>query len=191
MWPNDHNSTLRKVIGDKMKKRIGNAICIQKYDLYKITTELSSVPSSFAEEAKNQVVYYHLCDEHDMQQFSCAFRRPENIQWLMEQDWILDYDQCNKKSVQELRALREKFKGSMEAEIEAMSKYAPHYHTNFLAEEADFYFKEYHRLQSLDWLISVKKSKPALASRCLHHSHHSTVDIFRSKHGLFIKMLRL
>lgn len=174
-----------------MKKSIGNAIYIQKYDLYKITTELSSVPSSFAEEAKNQVVYYHLCDEHDMQQFSCAFRRPENIQWLMEQDWILDYDQCNKKSIQELRALREKFKGSMEAEIEAMSKYAPHYHTNFLAEEADFYFKEYHRLQSLDLLICTKKNSHTTSSKWRHHSHHGTIGIFRSEHGLFAKMLRL
>ncbi len=175
-----------------MKRKIGNAYCIQKYDLYKITTELSLVSSSFIEEAKGQVVYFHLCEEHDMEQFSCIIRRPENVQWLMEQDWILDYDQCNSMSDHELRALREKFRHYMEAEIEAMGQYALHDHLNYPVEEADYYCKEHHRLQSLDWLISFKmRSKSTTPPRRRYHPYDIPISIFRSKHGLFAKVLWL
>ncbi|MDO5480744.1 MAG: hypothetical protein Q4F60_00125 [Candidatus Saccharibacteria bacterium] len=89
-----------------MKLKIGEKVYLQVYDLIFIACELGGCPTSIVREAfsyDDSEVLLALEDEAEkLFWFKYCFREPENVEWLMAQDWIVSYNKYAEASISEL-----------------------------------------------------------------------------------------
>lgn len=88
-----------------MKIKDGQKVFLQKYEVTYIMHELNSVPAGIVEEIFKDDEPFIMSGPADGQVFDCVFQNPETTKWLMEQDWVVDYDQYKNVPVAELEAL--------------------------------------------------------------------------------------
>ena len=67
--------------------------------------ELNLVPAGIIEEVFKDGKPFIMANPIDGQVFDCVFENPGTTEWLMEQDWIVDYDQYKNVPVVDLEAL--------------------------------------------------------------------------------------
>ncbi len=89
-----------------MKLRIGNKVYLQKYDVVFITRELSSFPMSLFDEVFRDEAPFIMMNFEDGLRFACVFEDSKNVEWLMAQDYFVDFEQYKEMPASELKALR-------------------------------------------------------------------------------------
>ena len=75
-----------------MKKVIGNKIALQRYDVRYLLHELAGVPKDVLDEIIVSKMIFMVSPLEDYG-FCCVFERPESVEWLMEQEYIVDFDE--------------------------------------------------------------------------------------------------
>lgn len=88
-----------------MKIKDGQKVFLQKYEVAYIMHELNLVPAGIIEEVFKDGKPFIMANPIDGQVFDCVFENPGTTEWLMEQDWIVDYDQYKNVPVVDLEAL--------------------------------------------------------------------------------------
>ena len=89
----------------------------------------------------------------------CVYKEPENVKWLMEQDWIVDYDEYVKMPLAELEALQERLKAERSAGIDEFNAKDEAYREAHYDEESDKFDKLGHKIASFGDLIEFRKGE--------------------------------
>ena len=137
-----------------MKLKIGDEMYLQKYDVAYIIHELNVFPDTIMQEmlCGDGDMFFIMNGVKDAMKFSIAFKRPENIKWLLEQDYLLDYEGYKKKSVSELETLYQSLKAVYFASMEEFGD-------DEYEDEADSFEKLGHKIASLKYLIDMNKGE--------------------------------
>lgn len=89
-----------------MKIKIDDKVYLQKYEIADMTHNPKYYPQCVLDEvfAHGDEVFV-MNRALDAYHFANVFKNPESIKWLMEQDWIVDYDEFAKKPLQTIKDL--------------------------------------------------------------------------------------
>lgn len=86
-----------------MKRNDGKKILLQGYEVGFILNELHAVPAFiFKEVFREGRSYVLIIGRSSNVDFGYEFKSKKAVNWLREQDWILDFDEYEKKKPQEL-----------------------------------------------------------------------------------------
>lgn len=82
-----------------MKLKVGNKVYLQRQEIDYIVNEMGSLPGSIIAEIMKNSGYKVVAGANE---FLLAFEDPKNVEWLMNQSWILNYEDYANLSVMEL-----------------------------------------------------------------------------------------
>ena len=92
-----------------MKLKVGNKVYLQSFEVAHILYDLDGFPPYVVEEITDREKLFLLSSSKDDFSEGClfdnAFVKQESIDWLMEQEWIIDFDEYSLKSIPELEEL--------------------------------------------------------------------------------------
>lgn len=144
-----------------MKVKVGKNVYLQKYDVIHIMHDLNSFPATIPNEVFGdcESIFFFINGPASTYQFESVFKEPANVKWLMEQDWIVDYDKYSKMSLPELKAFVERLETQYDANINAFNSQDQIYRKKHFDEASDKFHKESYKISSLEKLISAKEGK--------------------------------
>jgi len=88
-----------------MKLKIGDAVYLQKTDVAFLIYEVGAFPGSFIDELFSGRDMFFINGGIDSLKFSLRFEEPENVEWLMAQDYIPDFEILNGQTISELKKI--------------------------------------------------------------------------------------
>lgn len=142
-----------------MKIKIGQKVYLQKYDIAFIMHELSIVPASFMDELfKDKQPFIMSCSE-DGYIFDCIFEDPGNVAWIMDQDWIIDYNQYKDTRPTELRNVCEETAEEVSISIRDFNSRDATYRSKYYNEFNEKISKTIHKLDSIEAMIEYLDGK--------------------------------
>lgn len=119
--------------------------------------------------------------------FSCAFEDTENTAWLMEQDWIVDYDQYKNMPPVELRSICEKLAGEVNALTRDFNNKDTAYRDRHYDECKEKLNKMTHRLDSIEAIAEHLEGKLTFVFP-EQITSHSPILKSAKKPGFFAKL---
>lgn len=139
-----------------MKIKIGNKVYLQKYEV----ADTERRTKLFAKCVNDEFISGAGCFKKNgchAFEFGIVFEKPESVKWLMEQDWIVDYDEYVKMSDSDL-----------EKEIEQLENQELDFGNEFNHKDVDYrkeHFKEMkekmdlmkHKISSLHFILYYKR----------------------------------
>ena len=151
--------------GIGMKLKIGEKVYLQKYDVAYILNDVNSVPASIFEESLSlededgERGFFFMDGPRDSLSFECAFERPGSIKWLMEQEWILDYEEYAETPLAELEAFGERLNDEYLDFIREFNAHDDAYREKHLDEESEKKRNLEHKISSVGALIALRQGK--------------------------------
>ncbi|MBR5419359.1 hypothetical protein IK110_03875 [Candidatus Saccharibacteria bacterium] len=144
-----------------MKLIIGDKVYLQKYEIAHITHSLNGIPGSMLDElfGDDPDGIFYMNSPEDGYRFECVFKDPKNVEWLTEQDWIVDFDRFFKMELDELEDLQERLRVAYSTCVEEFNAKDDAYRKAHFQEKRDFFNKLWHKVNSLDALIGFRKGK--------------------------------
>lgn len=164
--------------GGKMKLKIGEKVYLQKYEVAFMMHELNYIHSSVYDELFAQQGFFSISGTNDSYDFACSFEDPESVEWLMTQDWIVDYEKYAKLSVSELISVIENIGKEYSNSLAKFDNEDEEYKESHLSEAREEFKKYDHMLGSLADLLSAKNGKLKFKFPNTH-GEKSTFNIFR------------
>lgn len=147
-----------------MKIKIGDKVFLQKYEVAHIIHETYSVPLSFMRETfPEKSGCFVMNGAADCFRFKCVYKDPESIKWIMEQDWIVDFDEYSKMSPDELYALCERLYEEYSKGIDEFNAKDDAYREAHYYDDSDKFEKAEHKLSSLKTLYNYLKGETKFA----------------------------
>ena len=144
-----------------MKLKIGDRVYLQKYEVAYIMHELNGFPTGILDEtfSGDEDSLFFLNGPTDGFRFEGIYKEPENVRWLMKQDWIVDYDEYAEMPLAELEALQERLEAERSADIDEFNAKDEAYREAHFDEESDRFDKLGHKIISLGYLIKFRKGE--------------------------------
>ena len=144
-----------------MKLKIGDSVYLQKYEVAHIMHKLNGFPSGILDETfcGDEDSLFFMNGLTDGFRFEYIYKEPENVRWLMKQDWIVDYDEYAEMPLAELEALQEHLKAEHSADIDEFNTKDEAYREAHFDEESDRFDKLGHKIVSLGYLIKFRKGE--------------------------------
>lgn len=154
-----------------MKLKIGNKVYLQKYEVTYILYRLSSFPASLLDEIidDNRENYYSMDGRIDAFQFDCVFEKPANVKWLMDQDWIVDYDEYCDMPIRKLETYIGRLKTRCIDEVTEFNAKEESYRRKHFEVLSDEYHKTDHKIRSLENLMNARRGKILFNLPCEYH----------------------
>ncbi|MBR6505771.1 hypothetical protein IKT18_02990 [Candidatus Saccharibacteria bacterium] len=142
-----------------MKVKVGREVWIQKYEMAYIMREISDVPASLLEELFAGGSVFTMTGFDDSLKFACVFRKAKNVKWLMEQDWIVDYNAYKNVPYAALKSTRKKLIRSYRAETEAFDSREENFRRKNRSEQEQRFSKMMHKEYSFELMLKYFKKK--------------------------------
>ena len=144
-----------------MKVKVDEKVYLQKYEVAHIMHNLNSIPTTVMDEVfgDGEGGFFFMNGPADGFRFESVFKNPASVKWLMEQDWIVDYDKYSEMPLPELEALVEHLKSEHDAGIDEFNARDEAYREKHFEEVNDKFHKDSHKISSLDNLISARKGE--------------------------------
>ena len=145
-----------------MKLKINDAVYLQKYDIAFIMHDLNSMPESFLQETftnNEDGFFFIMSGPDDGLYFKNFYKQPESIKWIMEQDWIVDFEKFVKKPLDELESLHEHLRLERDKSIDEFNAKDEEYRGAHFAEESMRFDRLRHKNSSLKALIDYLKGE--------------------------------
>ena len=144
-----------------MKLKIGDRVYLQKYEVAHILHKLNGFPGGILDEtfSDDEDSLFFMNGLTDGFRFECIYKEPENVRWLMKQDWIVDYDEYAEMPLAELEAFQERLKAERSADIDEFNTKDEAYGEAHFDEESDRFDKLGHKIVSLGYLIKFRKGE--------------------------------
>ena len=140
-----------------MKRNDGKKILLQGYEVGFILNELHKVPAFIIDEVfhdgRSSLLIAGRSGNVD---FSYEFKSENAVNWLREQDWILDFDECEKKKPQELIGVYNQLIGEYNAKAKDYNSKDSRYreeHFRDMEIMSDELNKLGHKIDSLSFMI--------------------------------------
>lgn len=143
-----------------MKLKIGDKVYIQKYDAKYLLGHLGIFPDDLYSEifSQNDGIFYMNAGV-DAMSFSIVFKKPKNVEWIMAQDFIPDYEELSKESVDDLQRTHDGLAATTDAEIQSFNDMPEKYREkNFSEKSKVFSFKGF-KVFSIGMMIDYKKGE--------------------------------
>lgn len=145
-----------------MKIKIGEKVYLQKYEVAHILHNLNSAPGVVLQEifkdGKNGSFFF-VSGPDDALRFDCVFQDPASIEWLMKQDWIVDYNEYADTPIAELEAFVECLRAEHNVDIDEFNAKDEAYRREHFAEKGSEFHKSDYIISSLEGLIDARKGK--------------------------------
>lgn len=143
-----------------MKLKIGDKVYLQKYEAVKILRGLNELPGCILRETFSGVDGLFFMDgPMDVFRFECVYSDPKSVEWLMAQDWIVDYDEYIEVPLAELEVLQKRVLAECSDGISEFNAKDVHYREAHIGEVNDKYEKLRHKIISLGDLIRFRKGE--------------------------------
>ena len=144
-----------------MKVKVGERVYLQKYEVAHIMHDLNSIPATVMDEVfgDSEGGFFFMNGPTDAFRFESVFKNPASVKWLMEQDWIVDYDEYAEMPLAELEAFQERLKAERSADIDEFNTKDEAYGEAHFDEESDRFDKLGHKIVSLGYLIKFRKGE--------------------------------
>ena len=142
-----------------MKIKIGEKVYLQKYEISYILYETDGFPGSLLEEIFDDDEIFFVNGSEDGFRFECVFENPKNVEWLMAQDWIVDYNEYAKTPIRELKELVKQLKKEYSTMIDEFNAQNIDYRKRYYQEVGYEFSKIRHRIASLHNIIAERKGK--------------------------------
>ena len=165
-----------------MKIKMGDRVYLQKYDVAFITSRSSGFPWSIIDEIFTNDKLFYVSSKADGYKFKCEFKDHENVKWLMEQDWIVDYDECAKLSNSDLEALIEHLEKNYHEGLDEFNAQSEHYRKNHFKEKADMFEKSKHKIISYEYMLAARRGEIKFV---FPYDDESISASKKKKHGFF------
>ena len=145
-----------------MKLKIGDKVYLQEYEIAFILKELNFIPCRIILEMFDNGDHISLTNNNDptrLYRFGHVYANPANVKWLMEQDWIIDYDDCAGMSLAELENLRNTLITEHFASTSKFNRENYTYREMHFDEENEKMNKIKHKIFSLKQYIDFRKCR--------------------------------
>lgn len=142
-----------------MKMKIDQKVYLQKYDIAFITHELSIIPAGLMNELFKDSRFFIMSDHEDGFVFDCVFEDAETVAWLMEQDWIVDYNQYKDIPPAEIKSICEKFAGEISVSAKNFNSRDEDYRSAHYDECKEELSKMTHKLDSIEAMVEYLEGK--------------------------------
>lgn len=155
-----------------MKLKIGQKVYLQKYEASYIIHSLNFVQAGIVDEIFKTGKPFIINGPIDGYAFDCVFENSDNVKWLMDQDWIVDYNQYKGKTPAEIMDICKKLVEQGNAEAEEFNAKDPKYREKHFLECREHLNNLEHELDSLEIMTKHinKKIKFALPEQADEHS---------------------
>ena len=142
-----------------MKVKVGKKVYLQKYDVAYILHDLNSIPATVMNEVSGdgEDGFFFMNDPTDAFRFEFIFENPASVKWLMEQDWIVDYDEYAGMPLAELESLCERLKVEHSESIDGFNAKDEAYRKMHFDTQKDNLNKLGHKIVSLEHLVGFRK----------------------------------
>lgn len=144
-----------------MKIKIGEKVYLQKYDVARILQKIAAFPGNLATElfktSNNGALHasiFYISSPKDELEFSCVFKDPKNVEWLMSEDWIVDHNEYVKMPVAVLKSIYRHREREYKANIKYFNLQPREYQELHYDEISLKLYKEAHQLKSIRLLIN-------------------------------------
>jgi hypothetical protein len=91
--------------------------------------------------------------------FSCHFRERDSIEWIMAQEWLVDFDEYASMSADEIKAIYDKLVMERAKKIDDFNRRSDFYRTNHIGEARRRFDLLSHRIRSLEDMYKYRKSE--------------------------------
>ncbi|MBR0467642.1 hypothetical protein IJJ53_01905 [Candidatus Saccharibacteria bacterium] len=171
-----------------MKIKNGQKVFLQKYEVTYIMHELNSVPAGIVEEIFKDGKPFIMSGPIDGQVFACVFENPKATEWLMEQDWIVDYDQYKNVPVADLKVLCEQLKNEYSSGVGNFNAKDDAYREKHFDEQNEKFSNMRHKISSLYLMIDhlEKKTNFVFPDEISNHSIFQKNN--KKKSGFFARL---
>ena len=142
-----------------MKIKVGNKVYLQNYEADYIMRDVVGSPMSINQESSIESGTFFTDGPVEGLRFGSIYKDPDNVSWIMAQDWIIDYEEYAKKSLQELEYLYECLKVECVSGIEEFNARDEVYRDLHYDEESEKFSRLSHKIASIGLLIGVHKGK--------------------------------
>ncbi|MBO7718164.1 hypothetical protein J6S37_01565 [Candidatus Saccharibacteria bacterium] len=140
-----------------MKLKVGEKVYLQIYEILYIADGLNSaVPLQYFFRAGDFVPYLRLRNNFD---FVCLFKKPENGEWIMKQDWLVDYDEYAEKPTYEIKAICKYLESEITRRRTEHRLLGESGKANYSRKEVDELINLTHKVNSLKRLIKFRQGK--------------------------------
>ncbi len=164
-----------------MKIKIGDKVYLQRCDgLYIINNQKEFSDNVIKETYSDNNRGLFFMPGDDRYRFDFVYENPENVEWLMEQAWVLDYNKYAKKRLAKLEARQEQLMIERLADVndlETKNKAYKRAHVGTAFGESK---KLKYEINSLGALIGFRRGEIEFAFP----------DGYRKKTSIFKKLLR-
>lgn len=126
-----------------MKLKIGEKVYLQKYDAKYLLGHLGIFPENLYSEifSQNDGVFFMNAGT-DAMSFTIVFEDQENVDWLMAQDFIPDFEELSKESVEDLQRTHDGLAAATISEMESFNDMPSDYREkHFREKQNDFSFR--------------------------------------------------
>jgi hypothetical protein len=145
-----------------VKIEVDEKVYIQKYDVACILNGITGFPGSLMYELfgwdENNVFFMNGMAA-DACKFDYSFEHPENVSWILKQDWILDYNEYAEIPLEDLKNMSCRLVDEHQLDIDAFNSRTLDYRSrNFrtMKSECEKYRNE---ITSLNLLIKEREGK--------------------------------
>ena len=144
-----------------MKLKIGNKVYLQKYEVAYIMYNLTELPGSFLDEtfSDDDHKFFFMNSAADGLRFDYAYEDPQNVAWLMEQDWIVDYAEYAKTSFDDIKSLVSNLRMHRESAIDEFNSKSEDYRRTHYDEESAKFDRSAHKISSLEKIIEYRQGE--------------------------------
>ena len=144
-----------------MKIKIGEKVYLQKYDVAYILENLSNFPDSLFEDIfeSNDDDCFYIIDFADSLQFDYLLEETSNVEWIMNQDWIIDYDAFIKNSIPKLKAQANTLTTECTNGINEFNAKSLPYKKKYYEAESIKYNNLQHKIVSIHYLVDFLEGK--------------------------------
>lgn len=142
-----------------MKLKTEDSVILQKYDVAFLMGTLNSVPGSIVSEilSDSSDRFSFLNGSADRFRFENVFKNPINVEWLMKQDWIVDYEEYIKIPLSNLEMFTQRLGIELAADIHRFNAMDEDYRREHINEESVKFEKSGHKISSLEALVGFRK----------------------------------
>jgi hypothetical protein len=157
--------------GEKMKKKVGDRVYLQKYDVGFITHELSSVPACIMDQVFEKNSVFVSNGFEDAVKFSHAFTG-EAADWIMAQDWLVNFDDYANMTEAQIREIWNREHEKFEKDVNAFNSRDAEYKESHFAKVSEGFDKRGHRLRSLSLIRLYKSGEKYFEVPGVKKKHH-------------------
>lgn len=142
-----------------MKLKFGEKVYLQKQEISYILHEVDNVPRCIFNEIFYEDNIFFVFNASNAYNFRYAFEDQTSIEWLMAQDWIVDYEEYAKMSTTELETLCDELIEKRSAEIAEYNSCGEKYREKHYREACESFDQSAHKINSLQELIANRNGK--------------------------------